>query len=128
MKDTWHIDFLSKRAPIEATFEKAGTGNYVLPIASSQTLGGVRPVDKTEEMVQAVGVDREGRLWTKEGGSIQVQADWAQDDESSVDFIKNKPSEDDAIVMALRTGLLFNISVAEDGALYIDENGAIYCL
>lgn len=128
MRDTWYIDFLPMRAPIEASFEKAGGGDFVLPVASSEILGGVRPVNKTEEMIQPVGVDSEGRLWTEEGGNRQIQADWTQDDEGAVDFIKNKPSEDDAIAIALKTGLIANIPVAENGAIYVDENGAIYYL
>lgn len=50
----------------------AGGGSaYELPIASPTTLGGVKPVAKTDEMTQAVGVDDAGGLWTMavEGGS-----------------------------------------------------------
>lgn len=39
---------------------------YVLPIASASTLGGVKPVAKTAEMTQQVGVDAKGALFTKE--------------------------------------------------------------
>ena len=42
---------------------------YVLPIASSTTLGGVMPSAKTDEMTQAVGVDETGGLWTMAGGT-----------------------------------------------------------
>lgn len=40
-----------------------------LPIASSTQLGGVKPVDKTEDMTQEVGVDEEGKLFTLLGGN-----------------------------------------------------------
>ena len=45
----------------------SGTGgsSYTLPIANATTLGGVKPVSKTSEMTQAVGVDNDGRLYTK---------------------------------------------------------------
>lgn len=45
----------------------SGTGgsSYTLPIANATTLGGVKPVSKTSEMTQAVGVDSDGRLYTK---------------------------------------------------------------
>lgn len=43
-------------------------GEYALPIATSTTLGGVKPVAKTDEMTQEVGVDELGGLFTKEGG------------------------------------------------------------
>lgn len=47
----------------------SGTGgsSYTLPIANATTLGGVKPISKTSEMTQAVGVDSEGRLYTKPG-------------------------------------------------------------
>lgn len=40
---------------------------YTLPIATEDTLGGVKPVTATEAMTQPVGVDAEGRLMTKPG-------------------------------------------------------------
>lgn len=45
--------------------------NYSLPVAATDTLGGVKPVAKTEDMTQPVGVDEKGRLWTvpSAGGS-----------------------------------------------------------
>lgn len=39
---------------------------YELPTATEDTLGGVKPVSKTDEMTQKVGVDEDGALWTKE--------------------------------------------------------------
>lgn len=45
----------------------AGGSSYTLPIANATTLGGVKPVSKTSEMTQAVGIDSEGRLYTKPG-------------------------------------------------------------
>lgn len=41
-----------------------GGGAYTLPTASSTTLGGVKPIAKTDAMTQGVGVDAEGALWT----------------------------------------------------------------
>jgi len=41
--------------------------NYTLPAASSETLGGVQPAEKTAAMTQAVGVDANGALWTAPG-------------------------------------------------------------
>lgn len=44
----------------------SGDGSsYTLPIATSTKLGGVKPVNKTNEMTQEVGVDVEGKLYTK---------------------------------------------------------------
>ena len=50
--------------------------SYTLPIASATQLGGVKPVAKTAEMTQSVGVDEAGALWAKEasgsgGGSSE---------------------------------------------------------
>ena len=44
---------------------------YTLPTATSTTLGGVKPVAKTDVMTQDVGVDENGKLYTKpvEGGT-----------------------------------------------------------
>ena len=42
---------------------------YELPVATAETLGGVMPSAVTEEMTQEVGVDDEGKLFTKPGGS-----------------------------------------------------------
>lgn len=45
-----------------------------LPIASATQLGGVKPVAKTGEMTQAVGVDESGGLWALPGG----EKDWTK--------------------------------------------------
>lgn len=42
-------------------------GSYKLPVASSTTLGGVKPVSKTASMTQEVGVDASGALYTEPG-------------------------------------------------------------
>lgn len=36
-----------------------------MPVASPNTLGGVKPVAKTDDMTQSVGVDSNGALWTE---------------------------------------------------------------
>lgn len=41
---------------------------YTLPVASSTTLGGVKPVTKTDDMTQDIGVDADGKLWTQPSG------------------------------------------------------------
>ena len=41
---------------------------YTLPVANSTTLGGVKPVAKTSDMTQSVGVDVNGALYTVPGG------------------------------------------------------------
>ena len=56
----------------------SGDGSsYTLPIATSITLGGVKPVNKTDKMTQEVGVDAEGKLYTNpsttDTGSITTE-------------------------------------------------------
>ena len=61
---------------------------YTLPIASETTLGGVKPVAKTDAMTQSVGVDEAGALWTAEasgsgggsGGIGYYEAEWTLDE------------------------------------------------
>lgn len=36
----------------------------LLPMATRKKLGGVKPVEKTEDMTMEVGIDEDGRLWT----------------------------------------------------------------
>ena len=62
---------LKSLSPIDVALIKKIGGNgssYTLPIASETTLGGVKPVTKTDTMTQAVGVDAGGALWTAPGG------------------------------------------------------------
>lgn len=53
---------------------KNSGGSYTLPTATSTTLGGVKPVSKTSEMSQDVGVDSNGKLYTIPSGSGEVAA------------------------------------------------------
>lgn len=56
------------RSAIKELKDNQGNGgngsSYTLPIATSTTLGGVKPVNKTDKMTQEVGVDAEGKLYT----------------------------------------------------------------
>jgi hypothetical protein len=45
--------------------------DYILPVATPNRLGGVKPVAKTEDMTEPVGVDENGGLWATPGGAIQ---------------------------------------------------------
>lgn len=49
-------------------FYETSVAPSVLPIATPETLGGVKPTIKTEEMTQSVGVDETGGLWTLPSG------------------------------------------------------------
>lgn len=86
-KEDWEVEFSSPSDQL--TFEIGNAVPYKLPIASEDQLGGVQPITKTEEMVEPVGVDEDGKLWVN--ASKQLQADWLQDDKLAQDYIKNKP-------------------------------------
>lgn len=61
------------------------------------------------------------------GAVASIQSDWNQNDETQLDYIKNKPNEDDALILIAEMGLIDPIS-DEDGAIYTDENNLIYTL
>lgn len=52
---------------------------YTLPVATPDTLGGVQPVPKTDEMTHPVGVDELGGLWSAGGGGGSYE--WKLDGE-----------------------------------------------
>jgi hypothetical protein len=56
-----------------------------------------------------------------------AKADWDQTDETALDFIKNKPDEEDALASLVEVGFIEPVSDA-DGSIYTDENGNIYTL
>ena len=55
------------------------------------------------------------------------QSDWAQTDETQLDFIKNKPNEDDALALLAETGFIEPVAAA-DGSVFTDSNGVLYTL
>ena len=57
---------IATTAFVQDAVQGAG-GSYTLPVASSTTLGGVKPVAKTASMTQEVGVDASGALYTEPG-------------------------------------------------------------
>lgn len=56
-----------------------------------------------------------------------IQPDWAETDETSLSYIKNKPDENDALALVTEMGLVEPVA-AEDGSIYTDENGVVYSL
>lgn len=64
IQDGWIYD----RTPAELKADM-GITDYELPVASSTVLGGVKPISKTSDMTQTVGVDADGRLYTTPGDS-----------------------------------------------------------
>ena len=95
--------------PIDVALIKKIGGNgssYTLPIATETTLGGVKPVTKTDAMTQSVGVDAGGALWTApgsgEGGGWRSIGNQVMDgEETAVAFDCN----DECILMISILGL-----------------------
>lgn len=63
-----------------------GGGDYKLPIATESTLGGVKPLNKTDDMTLEVGVDKDGRLFAK-GKDITVDSELSKE---STNPVQNK--------------------------------------
>lgn len=65
---------IATTAFVQDAVQDAGS-SYTLPVASSTTLGGVKPVAKTTSMTQEVGVDTNGALYTEPGSGGGGSAD-----------------------------------------------------
>lgn len=95
-----------------------------MPMAGVDKFGGIKADNATDDDIQPVRIGEDGRLYTAPSSK---QPDWSQDDETASDYIKNKPTESDAIKLVVMLGLVSPIA-SDDGAIYTDENGAIYSL
>lgn len=58
---------------------------------------------------------------------INIQVDWTQNDETAIDYIKNKPDENDAIQLAIETELISPIATAS-GEILTDKNKTVFTL
>ena len=58
---------------------------------------------------------------------LNSQADWDQTDNTKPDYIKNKPDEEDAVVLLMEMNLVDPV-VDENGFVYTDENGAMFTI
>lgn len=75
-------------------------GSYTLPVASSTTLGGVKPVTKTSSMTQEVGVDASGALYTEPGsggGGTVTSVNGATGEVKSTFYVTITSAEDESI-------------------------------
>jgi len=54
----------------------SGGGSYTLPVATSTTLGGVKPTSKTAAMTKDVGVDSTGKLYTSPDVTDAEKSTW----------------------------------------------------
>lgn len=67
---------------------------YVLPIATSEVIGGVKPTTKTNDMTKEVGVDSNGRLYVKPDVTDAEKEEWnnKSDFDGSYNSLKDKPN------------------------------------
>lgn len=61
-----------------------------LPIASSTQLGGVKPVDKTSQMTENIGVDSQGRLYRTKDITEEERTKWNRN--GDYNNLDNKPT------------------------------------
>lgn len=78
------------------------------------TVNLIERVEKAEEEIEALK-------------PLDVQPDWDQTDETAMDFIKNKPDEEDALAVLAEIGFIEPVASA-DGSVFTDSNGALYSL
>lgn len=108
---------LESLSPIDVALIKKIGGNgssYTLPIASETTLGGVKPVAKTDAMTQSVGVDATGALWTAEasgggGGGWEKIVEIPIDEE--VTSVSQDLTDDQRQIAGSCQSLYFKLSV-----------------
>lgn len=78
------------------------------------TVNLIERVEKAEEEIEALK-------------PLDVQPDWDQTDETAMDFIKNKPDEEDALAVLMEVGFIEPVA-SSDGSVFTDSNGALYSL
>ena len=96
-----------------------------LDAADKDTIYMIKRVD-SDNYIEYIVVEAEGIKRFEQIGS--VQADWNQNDETKIDFIKNKPveeTEDDAMEMLTEMGLI-NPVMDEENNILTDEDGNIF--
>lgn len=67
---------------------------YELPIASADTLGGVKPVTKTDDMTYEVGIDAEGKLWVV--SDLKESKEYTDSKAYAIEIVDVLPAIEDA--------------------------------
>lgn len=97
-----------------------------LPIASSTQLGGVKPVDKTSQMTENIGVDSQGRLYRTKDITEEERTKWNRNgDYNNLDNKPTIPKEIivDAELNETSTNAIQNQAVAKELAEKLSKNG-----
>lgn len=98
---------------------------YTLPVATSATLGGVKPVAATDDMTQPVGVDAEGALFTTPGASGGSSCDFPKliarvVTETDLDTIEIEGLNSTAAALSVR---LYKTGAVTGGGICLAING-----
>lgn len=97
-----------------------------LPIASSIQLGGVKPVDKTSQMTENIGVDSQGRLYRTKDITEEERTKWNRN--GDYNNLDNKPTIPKEIIVDAKlnetsTNAIQNQAVAKELAEKLSKNG-----
>lgn len=90
--DTFQRDINKDLTEFKAEVDKLV--RYELPIASADTLGGVQPVTKTDDMTYEVGIDAEGKLWVV--SDLEESKEYTDSKAYSVEIVDALPAVEDA--------------------------------
>lgn len=126
MKTPWEIELIKPEQKWEITL--SNKVSYVLPIASPEQLGGVKPDSKTSDMDIPVAVDEEGKLWTKDkiDETLSIKG-FSADAEVVGKELANKIDKtdiatDDEILELLAELDVLPVVTDTDGSILADEN------
>lgn len=126
MKTPWEIELIKPEQKWEITL--SNKVSYVLPIASPEQLGGVKPDSKTSDMDIPVAVDEEGKLWTKDQIDETLSIKGFSADAAAVgDELANKIDKTDIVTDDKILELLAELDVLPavtdtDDSILTDEN------
>lgn len=73
MSDIWTIELEKEESALTAELVQQTGEGYTLPMAGPDILGGVKPVQKTDEMTKKVGIDENGRLWSEQESAQVIE-------------------------------------------------------
>ena len=107
-----------------------GGGSYVLPVATSGTLGGVKVETATAEQTQPVGIGADAKLYTEPIPTL-VQSDWDETDTTDPAYIANKPTIPEAYTLPIATsstlgGVTAAVKDTETAEVVVDPYGKLY--
>ena len=73
MSDVWTVELEKEESALTAELVQQSGEGYTLPMAGADMLGGVKPVQKTDDMTKKVGIDENGRLWSEKESEQEIE-------------------------------------------------------